>query len=700
MRSWLAVLLIVLGFCSTAEAAERRVALLIGNQDYPASVGRLVNTHADVSRMAEALNVVGFEVSSALDADDDAMETALQDFEARISSLTEAGDQVIAFFYYSGHGASMSVDGETQNFLIPAKEDIPNAGALERKGMKVNSLLRGFSLTDAHAFFVLLDACRDEMSTGFTKSANKGATRVEQRRGMWVAYATSPGATTPDDGLFSTIVAEEILKPGKLAEYSLLDAVKKIAVQRSFSGQPIMAPGLLPDGICFAGCRKSEEEVVWEGALKHGTFEGFKFYLDLYSNGRFAIQARDRLSRLTSLREEQDWTRLSALNSVGGFMLYIEQYPSGSYVAEARAKIVDLQETKPAMVSAANPDRWRPWNQIEDDVWYSANSLDLYQSVLKEVSFEYLQEAADGGDPRAARLVGWAFMDSSSERQTDYPMAFRYLTQACDEHEPGGCVNLGNLYYDGRGVTEDRSKTFEYYEIACRMGNFIGCGNLGLAYFYGWGVEPDVKTAGQYFVQACDGGYLRACADLDSVYHRNASWVDINYLNEKLELSCEAGDVGSCVNVGNHYRDGMGGQRNDQRAVELYKLGCTDEKTNGCTNLAYMYQTGRGVEPDLEEAFRIYLMACENNNWGACYSVSNYYQTGTGVERNERKAREIIDFSCDGLDDETCVSAADSLWHSSRQFTLKQAATEILQDLCKRDVTSACGHLKNHGTPI
>ena len=113
-----------------------------------------------------------------------------------------------------------------------------------------------------------------------------------------------------------------------------------------------------------------------------------------------------------------------------------------------------------------------------------------------------------------------------------------------------------------------------------------------------------------------------------------------------------------------------------------------------------MYQTGRGIEQDFEEAFRIYLMACENNNWGACYSVSTYYQTGTGVERNERKARQVIDFSCDDLDDETCVSAADSLWHASRQFTHKQVATEILQDLCKKDVTSACGHLKNHGTPI
>ena len=38
--------------------------------------------------------------------------------------------------------------------------------------------------------------------------------------------------------------------------------------------------------------------------------------------------------------------------------------------------------------------------------------------------------------------------------------------------------NLGNLYYNGHGVKQDKNKAKELYEKACNGGNFISCESL------------------------------------------------------------------------------------------------------------------------------------------------------------------------------------------------------------------------------
>ena len=68
LRSFSALLVCLL-LVSHARADEKRIALLIGNQDYPAEVGALTNTHKDVRTMEEALAAVGFETLPRFDLD-------------------------------------------------------------------------------------------------------------------------------------------------------------------------------------------------------------------------------------------------------------------------------------------------------------------------------------------------------------------------------------------------------------------------------------------------------------------------------------------------------------------------------------------------------------------------------------------------------------------------------------------------------
>lgn len=56
------VFLLGLLFAHSNALAEKRIALLIGNQDYDASVGKLKNPHSDIAVVGGALAGQGFEL--------------------------------------------------------------------------------------------------------------------------------------------------------------------------------------------------------------------------------------------------------------------------------------------------------------------------------------------------------------------------------------------------------------------------------------------------------------------------------------------------------------------------------------------------------------------------------------------------------------------------------------------------------------
>jgi Caspase domain len=93
--------------------AEKRVAHVIRNRDYKASVGPLANPLNDIRLVADALKSVGYEVlhptenASRID-----MLRAIYGFA---SALKDAGPDAVGFLYYSGHG--LATAGE--NYLVP-----------------------------------------------------------------------------------------------------------------------------------------------------------------------------------------------------------------------------------------------------------------------------------------------------------------------------------------------------------------------------------------------------------------------------------------------------------------------------------------------------------------------------------------------------------------------------------------------------
>jgi hypothetical protein len=103
--------------------AEKRIALLIGNQAYGNEIGRLTNPHNDVALLERALKGLGFEVTIVRDAGLAGLHQTVNAYARRMQA---AGANAVGFFYYSGHGAA---DGGTNN-LIPVDVKTTETGEL------------------------------------------------------------------------------------------------------------------------------------------------------------------------------------------------------------------------------------------------------------------------------------------------------------------------------------------------------------------------------------------------------------------------------------------------------------------------------------------------------------------------------------------------------------------------------------------
>src|SRR5215216_7240407 len=94
--------------------AEKRVALVIGNNDYK-NVPKLQKAVNDARTMGDTLKQLGFTVMVAENQSRQAFSQTLLAFDRAV----EAGDT--AFFFYAGHGFEIA----GQNFLLPT--DVPAA---------------------------------------------------------------------------------------------------------------------------------------------------------------------------------------------------------------------------------------------------------------------------------------------------------------------------------------------------------------------------------------------------------------------------------------------------------------------------------------------------------------------------------------------------------------------------------------------
>ncbi len=222
LRAISGIILCALVMGAAPVLAEERYALVIGNGAYE-NIDPLANPPNDVKLVSEALEAVGFEVTSLVDSNKRQMEDAAQNF-AR--TLDDAGRNAVGVFYFAGHGVPYKGD----SWLIPVGADVKEGVDIEYETVSASKVLKLMGSARNAIDILILDCSRnspfpDLSDTGATLP---GMSRTDAPKGNFIVWSTAPGAVaydgTGDNRPFAVAFAAEIRTPGQ----SLADMMREV----------------------------------------------------------------------------------------------------------------------------------------------------------------------------------------------------------------------------------------------------------------------------------------------------------------------------------------------------------------------------------------------------------------------------------------------------------------------------------------
>lgn len=264
---------------------------------------------------------------------------------------------------------------------------------------------------------------------------------------------------------------------------------------------------------------------------------------------------------------------------------------------------------------------------------------------------EFYRRACDYGSAPSCNSLGVAYRLGEGLR-ADVVRAAALFEQACEAGDGYGCANLAELYVAGEGVARDQDRAYALYALACSRGFDNACGQVeegteaeadarelaelttkceaegdreaceevGDAYGMGAGVDVDAERALEFFRMACgdDTAVLSACVSAAELLTDVGDDDDRAEAVQLLERSCEGGETGGCIELGNRLLNATGVPRDATRARALFERACTAGNDTGCIYFARLLtDTARDVEAGLARAPRgttvrqLYAAACE-----------------------------------------------------------------------------------------
>ena len=300
-----------------ADAAEVRVALVIGNSSY--KTYPLKNPVNDATDIAKMLNDLGWKVTLKIDANQRQMKDEIRDFG---NSLARGG---VGLFYYAGRG----VEYRGQNYLVPLGANIEREVHIEDETVSARFVLVQMEEARNRTNIIILDACRDNPFARSFRSVSRGLAEMKAPQGTLIAFAAAPGEKAADgegrNGVYTKHLLRQIVQPGVPAEVmfrrvreGVLDETKE--QQTPWENSSLRgADFFFRPGPAFATAAPSvtavpsvdpKEQVLWDSVKNSTNSADFDAYLSRYPDGQFAARARD--AKDTFIRHEEVAKKLAA----------------------------------------------------------------------------------------------------------------------------------------------------------------------------------------------------------------------------------------------------------------------------------------------------------------------------------------------------------------------------------------------------
>ena len=555
---------LTLGGAQGATAADKRVALVIGNAAY-ATFKPLKNPSNDATDVATALKQLGFKVTTGQNLKRDEMLELFQSFQA------EAADADAAIFYYAGHGFQV----DQRNYLVPIDAVITKASDVRSQTIDLQDVTKGLENRKSNRL-IFLDACRDNPlrgrsgEAGGPETAQNGLARLGSAAGFLFAYATQPDNTAFDGGGRNSPFAKAFLSHLSMRGQdvnTMMIEVRKDVIAATGGFQVPWENSSLTTQFYFAPgqpAQASPETQLWQLAAASRDSSLLRVYLTRYPEGAHvgeaqqiikvaslepeAISAPRSTSDIASISDDRLWdlAQRSRIRALVEF--YVDRRPDGRHAVAARELlqtlpsaedtdlrpevVCDRSATHPRDATADTPGV--PMSDLAQNgetaiaacqAAHEAHpEMPHYTALLaralaatkqRSAAIALYRTAAAQGDLRAMVSLG-LILETGDGVSRDPKAAYDLYARAAERGSPDGAINLAVALMEGTGISRDPARAVALLQRASADGSAIATYNLGVLADRG---VAESGSALRYFVRATElgdpRGFLAAAILLD-----------------------------------------------------------------------------------------------------------------------------------------------------------------------------------------
>jgi hypothetical protein len=268
----------------------KKIAFLIGNDEYSEPNNRLFNAVNDATKLSGKLSALGFKCKTLSNVKSGGMYTAVSDLKSELNNYE------VGLFFFAGHG--VQVAGE--NFLSGIDTSFADEGSCKYTSVALDYIIDAFEKSSIITKIFILDACRDNPFE--TKMRSVGISTqfapVYAPKGSFIAFATSPGQKASDSGIdgngaFTSAILSHIETPGIRIE----DMFKRVRNT--------------------LGTLTNNKQISWEHTSLMGDFYFNNRYLDgtfltvyaedAFSDSDFILTKGNIMHNIISALKSHDW---------------------------------------------------------------------------------------------------------------------------------------------------------------------------------------------------------------------------------------------------------------------------------------------------------------------------------------------------------------------------------------------------------
>jgi TPR repeat protein len=142
--------------------------------------------------------------------------------------------------------------------------------------------------------------------------------------------------------------------------------------------------------------------------------------------------------------------------------------------------------------------------------------MDAYDQNDYATAYREWLPLAEQGNAGAQFNLGWMYYQGKGVPE-DRPEAAKWYRLAAEQGNAGAQFNVGRMYDNGEGVPLDYAEAVKRFRLAAKQGNAAAQVNLGGMYYDGWDVPQDYVTAYAWFNLAAAQGHERGVKNRDMV---------------------------------------------------------------------------------------------------------------------------------------------------------------------------------------